>query len=259
MIDIHCHPLAGVDDGARSFEISLEMCRLAASDGISHLVATPHCNFEYPYKDEENRAQLTELQAALGDSLKLLLGCDFHLSFENIQLLRADPKRFTINRTDYLLVEFGDQFLPDQMDRVFYDMQCMNVQPILTHPERNPVFQQQPDLLYHWVTRGCLVQVTAKSYTGGFGRRAQYFSELWLDQRLIHFFASDAHDPKYRPPILSECYQKATDAKGELVAGLLLKQNPQAVIEGRPLPPGLEPIDPRLAKKKRRWFSFLRR
>ncbi len=259
MIDIHCHMLAGVDDGARSFEVSLEMCKLAASDGISLLVATPHCNFEYPYKDEVNRAKLAELQAALGGSPKLLLGCDFHLSYDNIQLLSADPKRFTINGTDYLLVEFGDQFLPDQMDRVFYEMQCTSVQPILTHPERNPVFQQQPELLYHWVTRGCLVQVTAKSYTGGFGGRAHRLAELWLDQQLIHFFASDAHDAKYRPPVLSECYEKIKNAKGGNAADLLLRQNPLAVIEGRPLPPGLEPIDPRRARKKRRWFSFLRR
>jgi len=259
MIDIHCHPLAGVDDGAGNFEASVEMCKLAAADGITHLVATPHCNYEYRFSLDVNRAKLAELQAALGESPKLLLGCDFHLSYDNLQLLVEDYKRFTINGSDYLLVEFGDQFIPDQMDRVFYEMQCTSVQPILTHPERNPVFQQHPDLLYHWVSRGCLVQVTAKSFTGGFGRRALHFSELWFEQNLISFFATDAHDPKYRPPILSDCFQKVKETRGEAVADLLLKHNPQAVIEGRPLPTGLEPVDPKQAKKKRRWFSFLRR
>ena len=259
MIDIHCHPLTGVDDGARSFEISVEMCKQAAADGITHLVATPHCNYEYTFNSDVNGAKLQELQAAVGDSPKLLLGCDFHLSYDNIRLLIEDYKRFTINATDYLLVEFGDQFIPDQMDRVFYEMQCTNVQPILTHPERNPVFQQQPDLLYHWVSRGCLVQVTAKSFTGGFGRRARRFAEMWFEQNLINFFATDAHDPTYRPPILSECYQKVKESRGEEVADLLLKQNPQAAIEGRPLPPGLEPVDPKRAKKRRSWFSFLAR
>ncbi len=207
MIDIHCHPLSGVDDGATTFDISVAMCRMAAADGITHLVATPHCNYRYPYDREGNKAKLADLQAAVGVAPRLLLGCDFRLSYDNIRMLIDSPRSFTINHTDYVLVEFGEQFIADQFDRVFYEMQCVGLQPILTHPERNPVFQARPDLLYHWVTRGCLVQVTAKSYTGGFGRRAMRLAEQWLEQNLIHFFASDAHDLRYRPPVLSACYQ----------------------------------------------------
>ncbi|MBZ5513521.1 MAG: exopolysaccharide biosynthesis protein [Acidobacteriia bacterium] len=257
MIDIHCHPLSGVDDGPRSFEISVEMCRIAAADGITHLVATPHSNYEYPYNAEANRTKLAELQAAIGDVPKLLLGCDFHLSYENIQQAVEGRTQFTINGTHYLLVELGEQFIPEQIDRVFYEIQCADLIPILTHPERHPLLQRRPELLYHWVTRGCLVQVTAKSYTGGFGRRAQRFSEQWLEQNLIHFFASDAHDPRYRPPILSECYRKVEETRGKEVAELLLEENPRAAIEGRPLASTWEPIEPRLLKRKRRWFSFL--
>ena len=258
MIDIHCHPLWGVDDGARSFEVSVEMCKMATADGITHLVATPHCDYEYGYNQEVNRAKLGELQSAIGGTPQLLLGCDFHLSYDNIQQAAEDRTRFTINGTNYLLVELGEQFIPEQMDRVFYEIQCADLLPILTHPERNPVFQQHPELLYHWVTRGCLVQVTAKSYTGGFGRRAQHFAEMWLEQNLIHFFASDAHDSKHRPPILSECSRRLKEIRGEKVADLLLQENPRAVIEGRPLPPGLEPIEPGRRKRQRSWFSFLR-
>jgi protein-tyrosine phosphatase len=259
MIDIHCHLLAGVDDGARSFDVSVEMCRMAAADGITHLVATPHCNYVYDFDSEVNHAKLVELQAAVGDTPKLLLGCDFYLSYDNIRRLVDNRGHFTINQTDYVLVEFGEQFNPEQMDRVFYEMQCAKLLPILTHPERNPVFQRRPQLLYHWVVRGCLVQVTAKSYTGGFGRRAQRYSELWLDHNLIHFFASDAHDARYRPPHLSACHDKLVHDKGQEVADLLLRKNPEAVIRGRPLPPGLEPLEPGLIRRKRSWLSFFRR
>lgn len=258
MIDIHCHPLAGVDDGARSLETSVDMCRMAAADGVTHLVATPHCNYMYDFDPEVNRAKLTELQAAVGDAPRLLLGCDFYLSYDNIRQLIENRGYFTINKSDYVLVEFDEQFNADQMDQVFYEMQCAGLLPILTHPERNPVFQRRPELLYRWVTRGCLVQVTAKSYTGGFGRRAQYFAELWLEQNLVHFFASDAHDLKYRPPILSACYDRLVDERGQEVADLLLKRNPEAVIQGRPLPPGLEPLEPGSIKRKRSWLSFFR-
>jgi len=81
---------------------------------------------------------------------------------------------------------------------------------------------------------------------------------MWLEQNLIHFFASDAHDSKHRPPILSECSRRLKEIRGEKVADLLLQENPRAVIEGRPLPPGLEPIEPGRRKCQRSWFSFLR-
>lgn len=258
MIDIHAHPLWGVDDGAATVEISVAMCKMAAADGVTHLVATPHCNYRYPFDPQVNQAKLAELQAATGDSPRLLLGCDFHLSYDNIRQLIDQPRSFTINQTNYVLVEFGEQFIAGQFDRVFYEMQCAGLHPILTHPERNPVFQARPELLYHWVTRGCLVQVTAQSYTGGFGRRPLRFAEQWLEQNLIHFFASDAHDTSHRPPILSECYRTVAKAKGPEVADLLLKQNPAAVIQGQPLPPGLPPLEQSQVKRKRPWYSFLR-
>lgn len=256
MIDIHCHALPGVDDGAPTFEVAVAMCQMAAADGTTHLVATPHCNYQYEFRPEVNRALLEELQAAVGEKPKLLPGCDFHLSYDNIRQLIDGRRDFTINQTSYVLVEFGDYFIPDQIDRVFYEMELGGLTPILTHPERNPFFLRKPELLHHWVTRGCLIQVTAKSYTGGFGSIAQRFAEMCLEQNLVHFFASDAHDTKYRPPVLSECYRKALAQKGREIADLLLHENPEAVINGHPLPPGPEPLEPKRLKPKRSWRSF---
>lgn len=258
MIDIHCHPLPAVDDGAKTFEIAVAMLKMAAADGITHLVATPHCNYKYEFRPEVNRSKLAELQRAVGQTPQLMLGCDFHLSFDNIRKLTESSKDFTVNRTSYVLVEFGEHFLPDQMDRVFYEFECTGLTPILTHPERNPVFQRKPDLLPHWLERGCLCQVTAKSYTGGFGSGPQKFAERWLKQGLIHFFASDAHDTKHRPPVLSECREKLTEVGGAELAERLLVSNPRAVIEGKPLPPAPEPAQPFESGRKKRWFSFLR-
>jgi len=258
LIDIHCHPLPGVDDGAKSFEVAVAMCKMAGKDGTTCLVATPHCNYKYVFDPEVNRAKLRELQAAVGETPKLLLGCDFHLSYDNIQKLTADGSSFTINNSSYLLVEFGEHFVPEQMDNVFYEIEVAGFIPILTHPERNSTFQAKPELLFHWATRGCLVQVTAKSYLGGFGTKAQALSEEWLDRNLIHFFASDAHDLVHRPPGLSACYEKVAAAKGKETADLLLKKNPSAVVNGEPFPPPPQPLGPRSAPKKKSWFSFLR-
>lgn len=256
MIDIHCHPLPGIDDGAKSVEIAIGMCQLAAADGVTHIVATPHNNYSYAFDPGLNRQVLTELQQAIGEKPKLLLGCDFHLSYDNIQVCIQNSRDFTINQTAYLLVELPEQFIPDHLSRVYYDIQVAGIKPIITHPERNPLLQQKPDLLEHWVSIGCLVQVTAQSYTGGFGTRPRRFAERLLDAGMIHFFASDAHDIKRRPPLLSRCYRKVENEKGKDIAELLLQDNPEAVINGRDLPtqPDWSEVQ---AKSKRSWFSFL--
>jgi len=257
MIDIHCHQLPGVDDGAKTFDDAVAMCRMAADDGTTHLVATPHCSYEYAFQPEVNEQKLRELQEAVGPEPKLLLGCDFHLSYDNIQQIIRDRGSFTINHTRYVLVEFDDHFVPQNMDNVFYDLQVAGLIPILTHPERNPVFHRKPEMLYQWVTRGCLVQITGKSFTGGFGSRARELSEMWLDRNLVHFFASDAHDTKHRPPLLSVCYEKLTASKGQAEADRIMKRNPEAVINGGRLPAGPEPVAP--DERKRSWLSLLRR
>jgi len=233
------------------------MCRVAAEDGVTHLVATPHSNYSYTFDPDLNRQLLAELQERVGERPKLLLGCDFHLSYDNIQVCVQNSKDFTINQTSYLLVELPDQFIPDHVSRVYYDIQVAGLKPIITHPERNPLLQRKPDLLEQWVSIGCLVQVTAQSYTGGFGSKAHKCAERLLDAGLVHFFASDAHDVKMRPPLLSRCYRKVAKEKGEEIADLLLRKNPEAVINGCPLPPQPDWTDIPGKGKRRSWFSFL--
>jgi protein-tyrosine phosphatase len=259
MIDIHCHPLPATDDGAETLEVAVEMCQMAASDGITHLVATPHSNYSYKFNSEANRAKLAELQRAAGEKPKLMLGCDFHLSYDNLQMLAQRPRDFTVNGTQYLLVEFANHFVPEHMDNVFYEVECLGLTPILTHPERNPVIIRRPELVYRWVTRGCLVQITAQSYIGGFGSHAQRAAEKWLEENLVHFFATDAHDVKYRPPLLSTCHAKVVETQGEDVAERLLTKNQEAVINGKALPPAPEPVAPKTSAPKRKFLDFLRR
>jgi len=258
MIDIHCHPLPGVDDGARSFEIAVKMCQVAAADGVTDLVATPHSNYTYTFDAQRNRQLVAELQSKVGERPRLLLGCDMHLSYDNIQQCVQGAKDFTINRTTYMLVELPDQFIPEHLTRVYYDIQVAGLIPIITHPERNLLIQRRPELIEQWAGHGCLVQVTAQSYTGGFGSHARKFAEQLLDSGLVHFFATDAHDVEHRPPILSRCRQKVAKHKGEEVADLLTRGNAEAVINGRPLPPQPDWAEVSADGPKRSWFAFWR-
>ena len=257
MIDIHCHPLYETDDGAKTFEDSVRMLNMAAEDGITHVVATPHCNFRYEYNTEANQKKVAELQAAVGDTPKILLGCDFHLSYENLRRLTDDHAPFSVNGTQYLLVEFDAHFIPELMDNVFYDIQVAGFTPILTHPERNAVCRSKLGNLFNWVTRGCLVQITAQSYTGGFGPEASRAVERLLDLNMVHVVASDAHDTKHRPPLLSPAYERMVAHRGEALADLLFLKNPEAIISGKPLAGGPQPVSP--SQRKKKWWTLLKR
>ncbi|MGB6876749.1 MAG: CpsB/CapC family capsule biosynthesis tyrosine phosphatase [Candidatus Acidiferrales bacterium] len=243
MVDIHCHILPGLDDGSDSLETSLKMAEMAITDGVTHVIATPHANSDYEFVPALVRARRDEMQAHLSDRLTIATGCDFHLSFDNLTTLRADPKRFTLNQTDYLLVEFADFAIPASLDQTLHQLHLLGLHPIITHPERNPLIRSQWDRLWGWLRQGCYVQVTAQSLTGGFGRRAQQAAELLLDANAVHFAASDAHNLTTRPLRLKPAFDALAESKGEDLARALLEENPRAVLEGQPLPYLPEPSD----------------
>jgi protein-tyrosine phosphatase len=261
MVDIHCHILPGLDDGAESAEVALEMAEAAIADGITHVVCTPHANARFAFRPELVQQRRDELQAKLGDRLVLGTGCDFHLSFENLQDAQKNPHKYTINQKQYLLVELGDFAIPPAMDETLHHLQLAGVAPIITHPERNSLLRVKPERLYSWLHQGCYVQVTAASLLGRFGRGAAEWVEQWLKEDRIHFFASDAHSLTGRPLRLREAYDKVAGLRGEDVARALFRDNPAAAFEGRPLPyePEQEEVsreDQGARRKKKRFFFF---
>ncbi len=171
MVDIHCHILPQVDDGAKSWDISVEMCRVAAADGIDHVVATPHSNERYTY----DRAALAELVAELSrraEAPSFSLGCDFHFSYENLQRALAEPNQFSIGDTCYMLVELSNWSVPPQIRDHFLRVSEAGIVPVLTHPERNPILQKDPVRVLEFAALGAVVQVTASSLTGEWGEYA---------------------------------------------------------------------------------------
>ena len=170
MIDIHSHVLPLVDDGAQSMEDAIEMCVMAYRDGITHLVATPHANFQYTYDRDAHLARLAELQHQVPE-INLILGCDFHLSFENIEDAVANPKRYVIGNTRYVLVELNDYGVPRSILDAIYKLHCAGMITVVTHPERNALLRRGSDRLQELVNLGSLVQITANSLTGFWGKR----------------------------------------------------------------------------------------
>lgn len=235
MIDIHSHVLFGLDDGAKTKQDSLAMIRLAAEHGTTDLVATPHANPEYAFQPDINAARLKELEEACGGALKLHTGCDFHLSFDNIQDAIENPTKYTIDHGRYLLVEFSDMLIFHNTGEIFARLQDAGMIPVITHPERNGLLRQRIDKIGDWVANGARVQVTAQSMTGDFGRRAQAFSQDLLNRGLIHVIASDAHDIKHRPPVMDKAFDWLTQNVSREFAELLCIHNPGCAFSGEPM------------------------
>jgi protein-tyrosine phosphatase len=262
MIDIHCHLLAGLDDGPDSIEMSLEMAEMAISDGITHVIATPHAHPQHAFVPELINLRREEMQAKVEGRLILATGCDFHLSFENLQEIQRLPSRFTLNQKNYLLVEFADYSIPPSMDQALHHLQLAGLRPIITHPERNPLIRAKPERLYRWLRQGCYAQVTGQSLLGRFGKAAQEVAEEWIGMNVVHFLASDAHNLTSRPLRLKEVFDHVAKKRGEDVAKALLVDNPLAVFEGKPLPwvPEMDDdigLSPGATPRRRKRFWFL--
>jgi protein-tyrosine phosphatase len=250
MVDIHSHILWGLDDGSESYEETLKMLQAAAESGTTDIVATPHANGRYPFDPAQIAEKIAQLQSAV-TAPRIHCGCDFHLSFENVEAALKEPGKYTINHKNYLLVEFSDAAIPSGMDAVFEQLMRRRMIPVITHPERNHLLMRDVPQLARWASQGCLLQVTALSLTGGFGSSAAERAWDLMDRLLVHVVASDAHDPVHRHPRLSDAHAEVKKRVGEENAARLFEANPRKIIEGCPA----ESIEPMTKPPRRRWFS----
>lgn len=215
---------------------------MAIADGITHTVATPHANDRYAYDRPYLSDLLNQLREKVGPALQFSLGCDFHLSFENMERVLEDPATYTIGKTNYLLVELSNYSVPTQISECFTRLGDRGLTPILTHPERNPILQQTPLRIVEWAEQGCLIQVTASSLTGFWGERPEIIARWLLDRSAVHVLASDAHETKRRIPNLSAGRAVAEKIVGAEYAEALVEGNPGAVVAGEPIPYSPRPI-----------------
>ncbi|HTX36105.1 MAG TPA: CpsB/CapC family capsule biosynthesis tyrosine phosphatase [Bryobacteraceae bacterium] len=235
MIDIHSHILPGLDDGARTQDEAVNMVRMAASAGTTDIVATPHANEQFCFDPMAAAQRIAVLQQACGETPRIHYGCELHLTPDNIEDALRFPARYSIAHRAYLLIEFSDFWIPKTAGEILQRLMAAGMRPILAHPERNPILRGRFVDLAAWVEQGCLLQVTAQSLTGSFGRTAKSASEQLMRLGLVHLLASDGHDTRHRPPVLDAAWQYLEDRFGQATAQRLLVETPRAILEGQPV------------------------
>lgn len=248
MIDLHCHILPGIDDGAADVNAALEMARAFVADGVSVVACTPHILPGLYHNTAEGiRTAVAELQGRLdneGIPLKLVPGADNHIAPDCVAQLR-DKRMLALADSRYVLIEPPHHVAPPRMDAVFFDLQVAGYVPILTHPERLRWIDSQYALVATLAHSGVWMQITAGSLAGAFGSRAQYWAERMLDEGNVHILATDAHDVRHRRPDLSRGAELVARRVGESEAWHLVSTRPKGVLDNipssdLPLPGGRE-------------------
>ncbi|MED4044791.1 tyrosine protein phosphatase [Priestia aryabhattai] len=236
MIDLHCHILSGIDDGALNDEVSIKMAREAVLEGIHTIVATPHHQNGRYLNEKKDIVQYVQKLNELLEKEKILLtilpGQEIRLYGEILDDYQAE-KILTLNDTGkYLFIEFPSSQVPHYAERLLFDIQSKGLIPIIVHPERNSRLLEKPDLLYKLITNGALAQVTAGSLTGRFGKKIKKFSHQLIQSNLVHFVSSDAHNLEGRSFYMREALEVIESEHGQDTVYTFL-ENAQYVIQGQ--------------------------
>ncbi|MDP3285744.1 MAG: CpsB/CapC family capsule biosynthesis tyrosine phosphatase [Desulfobacterales bacterium] len=236
MIDLHCHILPGIDDGAKTPEESLKMAEIALRDGIHTIVATPHVlgiHSNNVRSVEKSIAGLTDTFSINGINIRLIPGADVPLSAGLMDKIKGGEAGTINNNMKYILLELPSYTVPPGTKDLIFELKMNGITPVITHPERNLMIQQNAGIVYDLVIMGALCQITAMSITGDFGEIPRKSAAILLERRLVHVIASDAHSADYRPPVLSKAVEAAANILGNYEeAERMVKDVPAAIVSG---------------------------
>lgn len=242
MIDLHTHILPGLDDGAADMEESAAMARAALEDGVTAVAATPHWLPGF-YENDRTRVlaaveRLRERLRREGLFLDVFPGAELHLDPSLPQALER-RRLCLLNEGPYALIELPGVFVPEHVEGFLYGLRAAGYRIVLAHPERCPALAQRLDAAQRWVDSGILVQITAASLLGRFGRPLEQLCRKLLERGLVHVIASDSHGTADRPPRLREAREAAARIVGEAAARSMVEEVPRRILAGEEVEPGL--------------------
>lgn len=261
MIDLHTHILPGIDDGVKSEDEAVAFARMAAADGTRTVVATPHCK-EGSYLNDRSTVlrEVERLRATLRAAeveLEVVPGAEVHLCADLVERIRDGRAPTLGDNGKTLLLELSLTQHPPEMENLIFQLRLVGIATVLAHPERIGYFRDDPKRYESLVRLGALGQITTGSVLGVFGQEVADLSAWLIRRRLVHVLASDAHNTRGRPPLLSEARRTVARLVGEEAARRMVEDVPAALLAGRdpeiPLP------DDAPDRPKSLWSRWLRR
>lgn len=250
MIDLHCHMLPGIDDGSPDLKTSLAMAAMAAADGIEHVACTPHITPGlYGNTGPDILRRTDELQLAIeaeGIPLTVWPGADIHVH-PQLGARLGSGEAPTLAGSRYFLLEPPHHVMPPRLDDLVKRLLSAGYVPIITHPERLTWAEAQYAVIARLASLGALIQVTAASIIGGFGRTAKALSDRLLEDGLVDIVATDAHNLTGRPPVLSAARKALIELVGEAEALEMVHNRPARVLRNEPIVRRSQQIAPHIA------------
>ena len=255
MIDLHCHVLPGLDDGARLLEETLDMARSAVKNNIDTIVATPHSLNGFFVNNWENVVSLTSTVQKAFDTediaITLYPAMEAQVCPELFDALEKGQAATINDNSRYMLLEFPPFSMPPGSMEFIFKLKLQGITPVIAHPERNLILQNDLKQLYDLVKMGALCQLTALSVTGYLGPSVQKSSEQMIKTGLAHVIATDAHSDDERISALASAVDMAAEILQDYSrAEKMVTTTPAAIIAGE----GVDVDEPVLDKKK--WWVF---
>jgi protein-tyrosine phosphatase len=238
VIDLHCHYLPGIDDGARTIEEALTLARAAVAAGIHTSVLTPHVHVgRYDNTLASIRKSFAAFQQVLatqGIPLNVRVGGEVRIAAEIMPLVEQEQIPFIGQLGDdrVMLLEFPHSHLLVGGEKLIRWLLDRRIRPLIAHPERNRDVMRNVDKIAEYVAMGCLLQVTGASIIGQFGENARACAYALLDRNWVNVVATDAHNMQHRPPNLDLAHEALAAMGGVQYARELTELFPARIIGG---------------------------
>lgn len=235
MYDLHSHILPGIDDGAASVEESLALIKLAADQGVTHIVATPHIHAGvFDNTPATIQSSLQKLQLAMHEaevSIQLAAAAELRIGIEILPLLKNNtvPILGHYQHQPVILLEMPHSHLPAGFENILTFINRLDYRVMIAHPERNRDLLANPSRIAQLQRFGCLFQLTAAAIMGTMGEGAQQLAMHYLDKGYATIVASDCHSVKRRPPLMAQAYQAVTEAFSKDLADQLFITQPKTI------------------------------
>jgi protein-tyrosine phosphatase len=240
VIDLHAHILPGLDDGPADLDGAVALARAAVADGTRVLAATSHVDSTFGLRAADlTDARNAVVQRLAGEAVPLEIVQGGEVSPVRLpELGDEDLRALTLGDGPWILLECPFSPVASVMDLMVEDLQRRGFGVLLAHPERSPAFQREPARLARLIDGGALAQVTAGSRAGGFGSVVRRCGLELLQRGLVHVLASDAHDHRERPPVMSVAIAVLQRRFGDVAAHVewMTERLPAAILAGASLP-----------------------